>query len=287
MVGIKHRQRYIKWYHLARKVIADEKITPNLTDTRILGLVSAANWLPIASPDLIYGRNKVKTSHFPNIYTVLHSEEPRMSVGLVFNTVGSIDGTRKSILTPYSKEEKFELVRLLHELDDNYKTKVFRKIRPDYRQTPEYDDAGCFAIQTNMINEESIEQMFNCVNRIREEGSANRERLIALGKAKKSYTETPIIDLAVIEIPLDEDEYKKRIKELIGPYKACLAIKPPAEIRRRIKKDAKEVSELKREKERLDLISEIPQHPQHREAIKRLEEVNKRLKELETRGTAE
>jgi hypothetical protein len=285
MVDREHKKKYIKWYRLTRQVIDDEKIAPDLTDDQIVDLVSRNNWLPVASPDLMTEKQDVENSPYPNIFISLDEEKPEMDFGLVFNTIRSIDKIRESVLTPYSSEEKKKLVQLLRALNKNYETKVWRKIRPDYRQTPKYEfNSDCFGIQTYMINEKSIEEMFRCVNRIREEGVENRRILIERGKAKKSYTETPIIDLARITIPLDGGGYKKGIKELVNVYRVCLAIKTVAEIRKIRKSEAEEMENLKKEKKRLELISQLPQHPQYREAIKRLEKVRRRLEELEARG---
>ncbi len=254
MIGIEQKKEYIKWYRLAQQAVNDESIIPNLEDAQIIDLVSSENWLPIASPDLVDGRDAVKVSVYPNIYIDLDTEESEISIGLVFNTSVSIDRVRESILTSYSSKEKNELARLLHALDDNYNTAIAIKTRRNFRSTPEYttadENTSLFQIQTNKIDDKSIELMFDCVNRVREEGIENRVKKIESGEATPSYSETPVLDLATIDISLDEEIFVQRIREMVGLYRICLKIKTSSEIRKIEEKEAK-IARLQAEREQL------------------------------------
>lgn len=279
MVGFEFKKRYIKWYRLAQQTINDEKITPKLMDEQIMSLFSEANWMPVASPDLV-NKDAVKNSPHPNIYISLGEDEPEITVGVVFNTVRSIDRIRRSILTPYSAKEKEELVQLLHALNKNYRTNILKKIH-DYRwdQIPKYEALDPpVEVSTNKIDAKFIERMFKAASEIREEGLRKTREKKALGKF---YRENPVIGLAEITMPLDEEEFRNRIKELTKILKACTRVKTEAEIKKIRKGEAGQIKEFQEEKQRLEQMINLPHFGE--KARKRLVEVNKELKELETR----
>lgn len=279
MVDFEFKKRYIKWYRLAQQTINDEKIAPKLMDEQIMHLVSGANWLPVASPDLV-NRDDVKNSPHPNIYISLDEDEPEITVGVVFNTVRSIDRIRRSILTPYSAKEKEELIQLLHALGKNYRTSVWKKIH-DYRwdQTPKYEPLDPpVEVSTNKIDAGFIERVFKAAGEIRVEGLRKSREKKALGKF---YRENPVIGLAEITMPLDEGEFRSRIKELTKILNVCTRVKTEVEIKKIRKGEAMQIKELQEEKRRLEQMINLPYFSE--KARKRLEEVNKELKELETR----
>ena len=247
-----------------------------------MDLISRENWLPVASPDLI-NKKALRNSIYPNIYISLHEDELKMDIGLVFNTVNSIDKIR-NILTPYSTKEKTGLVQLLQEFGKMYVTQVYRKIQDHHQfQTPYYKPV--LKIPTSKIDDEFIERMFKLIIQLREEG---KEKFRHARVQRKFYRESPTITLAEITIDLDEDEYREKIGELTGILKVCIGVKTDAEIKI-IKKEEterikKRLDEL--EKERIRLIERY-YTASTEEASKILPQINQIEREINSLKSAE
>ncbi|MBA7593898.1 hypothetical protein ES703_00832 [subsurface metagenome] len=284
MVGIEQKKKYIKWYRLAQQAINDESIIPELTDEQVMGLVSDENWLPIASPEIDKlmspedVKEKVRKSKHPHIRIYL--EDQKIGIGLLFNTVASIDKL-KNILTPYFTEEKKKLVQLLCGLDEGYETLLYKKTKTTCPvDSPDYEEILDPTV-TNRIDDEFVTQMFRKLKIVRQEGI---EEIRKRKERGEWYWRGVAVHLAEVEINKNEGEYKRRVRELVEIYKVCAAVKTDTQIRRIKKNEAKEIERFRERKKTLELLCRLPWHPQYRGAVKELEEVKRRLKELEARG---
>ncbi len=224
---------------MTEETINDNFLIPHRSDKEIEGFVSQENWFMFA-PASICTREEAKNAPIPNVFFNLYEEDSTESgrIGLTFNTIQSVERI-KNILSGYSHKEKEELKNRLLSLEGVWKITVNRKIKDNFKVTPCYERE--FERQSNDINENIIDEIIATSERIREEGKENREKVKL---SKKSYTETPTIDLMVCEFYLSEDEFKKRIKEAFDVLKICLRIKTDAQIKKLEKQNEKDIIEF-------------------------------------------
>lgn len=276
------KKKYLKWYRIAQEFINDKALIPDLTDEKILKMVSGNDWLSLVSTgtDLESTRN----SKNPNIFISIRNE--KMDIGLVFNTASSIDKIN-NILLHHSEEQREKIMYLLRRLDDNYYTTIGKITKKKYWcETPTYSEY-ILNEKSNKIDDKFIEQMFKESQRIREEGKIKKE------KHQVSF-EGPHIGLVRIEIDLDEEDFKRRIKELIEIWKICVMIESNSQIESKFKKKEKELDELKKQKEFIDRENDEEKQKSLMEHYKRIgrmdifekltqnrDYVNKRISELE------
>lgn len=173
-------------------------------------------------------------------------------------------------------------------MDDNYNTTIEVKThKKRWNDTPEYNKSRLESINSNKINDEFIEKLFKESQKIREDGKIKKER------HQVSY-EGPLIGLARIEIDLNEDDFKRRIKELIEIWKICLLIENNSQIESKLKKKEKELNDLRKQKELMDKENEEEKQQTLMEHYKRIgrmdifekliqhrSDVNKKINELE------
>lgn len=230
------KTKYIKWYNLAKSIVNDPELIPDRTDQKIMDeFVSREDWLMFA-PAFISTKEEAKNAPIPNVYFVLYKEGSKRfgRVGLTFNTIKAVERL-KNILSDYSSEEKEELVKRLLSLEGVWKISVDRKIRHNFLAKPEYFPV--FKCQSNEIDKSIIDKIIIASDNIREDGREKREKMKL---TKRSYTETPSMDLMVCEFELSEDEFKKKVKEAFDVLKICLNVKTNAQIRKLEKQQKKE-----------------------------------------------
>lgn len=228
------KTKYIKWYKIAQETINDEELIPRRTDEEILECVSRVDWLMFVPKDVTI--EQAKNSPEPSIYFYI-SEHKGNVIGVSFNNLEAVKKIR-NILSPYSVSQKEAVVKKLLQLDQNWKTTLFRKVKKiRYERPPEYHEA--LSIDANKIDDTKITEFFNLVDQIRKEGKI--KRIEERTKNNKYYLEVPSIDLILIEIPLEEQIFKKRIIEAFDVLKICLGVKSDAEIRRIQREEQKPV----------------------------------------------
>ncbi len=231
------KTKYVKWYKIARDTINDESLTPFRADDEILDCVSEEDWLMFIPPDIT--RERAESLPEPNIYFYIRDDINR--IGLTFNNVGSMDKIR-NILLDYSSELKEILVEKLLKLDDRWKLSLNRKIKiKHFRNIPNF--TRIFYINTNKIDNEKINKLFDLSTQIRKDGKIRREEERV--KNDMWYSEVPSMDLMHIDIGLDEQEYKKRIIEAFDILKICLEVKSDTQIRKIQREEKKPVEVMK------------------------------------------
>ena len=227
------KQKYIKWYNLAKDFINDISLIGDRTDEEIISdCVSEEDWLIF----LPYGvtKEQAKSSENPNIYFYIRKINV---IGLTFNNVKAVDKI-KNILSPYSIIQKELIVNKILTLDNNWKTILNRKItKKHHNNVPEYTLE--LEIQTNTINDYEINKLFTLSSQIRKEGR-DKSKEIRI-KNDLFYREVPSIDLMKININLTDEEFNKRIIEAFDIMKICLAVKLDSEIKKIQKEEHKSI----------------------------------------------
>jgi len=167
------KQKYIKWYKIAREEINDDYLIPEKTDKEILNLVSREDWLMFVLADLD-NTKQAKNIPRPNIFMYIREDNKDCcGIGVTFNQVGAVD-VLKNILSRYCTDEKAELTKLLLGLDGSWKITVSRKIKDhNWQQTPKYINE--IDINCNRINNKIVDQIVECANRIRQDGKEKRK----------------------------------------------------------------------------------------------------------------
>lgn len=214
-------EEYVCFYNLTMKTLGN-KLIPDLNRDKILAFLSKKNWLII--PTLFESDKKQAINRpDPNIFFRIDVLKETMEVGLVYNTIESINRFR-NIISPFQETERIELISKLKALDNRFKVTVNKKI---YRyfplQSPEYEKAKEW--QSNSISEEVLKDIFQCSRDIRQEGLIIKEK-----KGLKWTSIRPSIDLASVEIRLDKSEFIKVLNELKPIYELVLKIKTDKEI---------------------------------------------------------
>jgi len=218
------KQKYIKWYKIAREEINDDYLIPEKTDKEILNLVSREDWLMFVLADLD-NTKQAKNIPRPNIFMYIREDNKDCcGIGVTFNQVGAVD-VLKNILSRYCTDEKAELTKLLLGLDGSWKITVSRKIKDhNWQQTPKYINE--IDINCNRINNKIVDQIVECANRIRQDGKEKRKL------SASYYMETPSVNLVETEFVLGEDTFKKKVHEACNILKVCLNIKSDVSIRK-------------------------------------------------------
>jgi hypothetical protein len=264
MLSFEEKKKYLKWYRLAQETINDKGLIPDIDDEKVLNnLVSGENWLCLVSTEI--DKENAKNSENPNVYIQIERKE--LIIGLVFNTASSIDKIN-NILLDQSKEQRGKIINLLQQLDDRYYTTLETKTKKkNYAESPTYSNP-ILTINSNKIDDKFIEKLFTESERLRKMGKEKREKGLV-------QFEGPHIGLVRIEIPMDEEDFKNVIKEIIEIWKVCITIRDDSEIRGSTRKQIKELESQKENIE--DLIS----HGLHVEELTvKLKEVDEKIKKL-------
>ncbi len=215
------RAKYIPWYRLAESVLG--KLLPHRIDKEIVKMVSATDWLILPTPEETNRRQSIERPE-PNIYIELDGD---VGVGLVCNTLES-QRKMENILLDYHSDEKDEFLRLLRQLEDDFKSAVGRKIyEHHFRQSPTYSRE--FRHRSNRMDEKLFEKIFFFAHEIHEQGRSPEKR----GKYKRIL---PTITLASTSFPPDEEAFSRKLASLKPLYELGLNIRTTSEIRRDLKR---------------------------------------------------
>lgn len=224
---IMDKEKYIKWYNLARDAVNDTFLMPKRSPEEIVSFVSREDWLDFADKDT--SLKELENSDKPNIF--FRIEDDKGTIGLTFNNVRAVDKI-KNILNGFCKSEKEELIEKLLGLELIWRIKVYRKTK-EYHQSEKADYPLVFDEPSNRIDEKNIEKIIKLSEEIREEGKRNPI-------TKRNYpSETPSINLIESTFNLSEDEFKKRTISAFDVLRTCLNVKTDFQIRRLEKEKSK------------------------------------------------
>ena len=279
------RDKYLIWYKLAKETVQDDTLIPARTDSEIKKkLVSENDWLMFLIGEFD-DTKEAKNSDRPNVFLNIFNDDNKeyARIGITFNNVKAID-TLKNILSKYCHDQKEELTKRLLEIDGSWEITVSRKIKDkNWQQAPEYKEE--FHANSNNIDDGIIDQVISWVNTIRQEGIEKRE------SSSTYYMETPSVNLIESTFPLNEEEFKKRIKDAFSILEVCLDVKSDRQIKNIEKEQDKELKELKIQAENLQnkvdkaesyISLGLATTEQVEEKKLELEKIKQRIRELET-----
>lgn len=218
--------QYIKWFKIAQEVLGNN-LVKKLDDAEVVNWISRENWLMLPLPtetDMKHAKNRQD----PNIYITLfetNSGNEKMGIGLTCNTIKSVE-KMQNILDSYHDSDRERLLSALKKLDNNFKASVSSKIKEiHFAQSPEYDCK--FELHSNQIDEKSITKIFQIANDIRERGLRLKDL-----RGTSHPIEAPSFEIAYCEFTLDEEKFRKKMRELMPVLEACLRVKRTNELTR-------------------------------------------------------
>jgi len=230
------KKKYIPYYHILEDILG--KLVPKLTSEEICNFVSNEDWMLVPT-EKESGIDDGKTRKIPNMYFALR--ENSIGIGIVCHTIPSINFF-KNITHDFHSEDKKELSTKLLDLNDNYITRLARKIKNNnFAQSPEYETVLEF--QTNTLNTTILDELIDLSDKIREEGREIRKQ------RKISWPpHTPAIYLLRTEIPKTNQDFIDTIKTIKPIYEIILNIKPEKEIKRILSKQERQKEDQEKKK---------------------------------------
>ena len=212
-------QEYLRWYKVSREVLPN--LIPSLKEDKIKENISSKDWLIFPLP---YEEGKQQAVNRPDPHIDITLRDPgKIRVGIRCNTVKSVEKL-KNILESHHLKEKTQLIQQMRALDDRFFTQVISKQKEyNFAQAPKHETL--FAAKSNTIDEAAIEQIFNLVDEIRQRGLDKKSEQ-GLG----FLPEAPVIDLVVISLPLEEEDFRSALV-MVGPiFETCRRVKTRSEI---------------------------------------------------------
>src|SRR6266581_4250954 len=177
-------EKYVPWFRAAQEVLGDS--VTRVRDEDVSKWVSKLDWaiLPYGNEE---SAEEAKNRPFPNIW--LRLEDRQMTIGLVCNTVRSIE-RMKNILTGFHTPEKQDFLNHMRKLDDTFQTSVSTKIKEfNPRQSPDYQSG--MSVKSNRISAKDFLDIFSSAETIRERGLVRRRE-----EGKSWAPESPSLTLA-------------------------------------------------------------------------------------------
>jgi DNA-directed RNA polymerase subunit RPC12/RpoP len=216
-----NNQRYVEFYRIAQDILGDNLVKPIEDDYEIVSeWVSKEGWLmlPLPSESCM---SDAKNRRGPNIYVSASDEE--IIIGIAVNTLESVYQL-KNILHEFHNKEKSDLLHEITRLEDSFLTKVERKIKEKhFNQSPRYQNE--IKIQSNKLDNESINKIFFTVDKIREDG-------LKLQKARGTShpIETPRIELTGTSFENDDEIFRQKLISIKPIFETCINIKTRTEL---------------------------------------------------------
>lgn len=214
MATKKQKKKYIKWYRVAEEVLGD--LLPHITKEDIINKVSNNDWLmlPISEKET---RREGINRKAPNIYFGLWEEE-KIHIGLTANNIPTVDRL-ENILKAVHHEEKERLLSEMKKLGDDFETRLQKKIKENYfAESPSYETLD--KIKTNEIDEDFIEKIFRTIKEVKKRGREKRKN-----ENLSFNPEAPVVNLAKVDIPKNEREFREKLSQIKPLYETCLNIK--------------------------------------------------------------
>lgn len=218
-------QRYVQLYQIAQDVLGDNLVKHVEDDNEIISeWISKEEWLMLPLPSE-RSMNEAKNRMEPNIYVSIDDDEQNVVIGLDANTLNSVKKL-KNILHEFHNSEKNYLLEKISQLDDSFSTKVNSKIKNNhFSQRPDYKQE--FLIQSNKLDNDSIEEMFIKVDEIRKRGL----NLMQV-KGTSHPIETPNIELVSTKFQNDDEIFKHKLQVIIPIFETCINIKTETSLKK-------------------------------------------------------
>jgi hypothetical protein len=232
-VQVPAKTEYIPFFRLSEPVLGE--IMPRLSDERIAELVSNENWVafPISEEET---KGEMENRLEPHIDLSLTDTKVRL--GIRCNPVQSVDKLQ-NILQEYHTLERNALVEAMKNLDDDFQTVVYAKLKEHF-WFEKGEHQARFQRQTNQLDEAGIREMLAESSRIRQEGKTKMKE-----KNLSVNPETPVIEIAFTAIDRRDDRlFQHKLAQLKPIYETCLKVKTESSIRAEKKKRAVEKSRV-------------------------------------------
>lgn len=206
---------YVRLYNLAVAAVADESVLPTRTEDQIREFISAEGWLGLREKGI--DKQELANSSEPNVWISTEAVDAAdVYIGLHFNTIGAMRKAQDLFLM-HNVKQKNKLVDKLSHLDNLYTTELNKKTKEHhFAEPPDYKTMEKF--QTNQINDERINNIFDKAKQIETEGQTKMASGIVV-------QEFPSLDLVRIKISKDDAEFQKRIKEIFDIYSTIRTVK--------------------------------------------------------------
>ena len=167
----------------------------------------------------------------PSICIVDQLNEETMEIVLQCNTVRSVDKLR-NVLDSHQTKEKAALISGLSNLDDDFQTIVYQKLKPyNFGQSP--SDVKDRTYTSRTISERVFDQLFARVDEIRKEGLEKREA------NRRDPPKLPMVGIAQVNIPRNEGLFCEKLRKLKPLYEATLGIKTRVELNKIARQEQK------------------------------------------------
>jgi hypothetical protein len=212
------KKKYVPWFSLARRILGD--LMPDVSQQDVSKWVSEQDWamLPLDEEETA---EDVKNRPYPNIW--FHMEDDKMTVGLVCNTVRSIE-RMSNILLGFHSVDRQEFVENLGHLDDTFQTRVSTKIKEyNPRQPPDYHNGP--SRQSNELSSQDFVKIFERAEEIRQQGLARRRK-----EGKAWSPEAPSLTLARSTFRIEPKLFMTKLAQLKPLYAISLRVKTKAQI---------------------------------------------------------
>ncbi len=219
------KKQYVPWFRLAKQVLTG--LLPPVPDREVPKWVSGSDWaiLPVEGEE---SAEDAKNRPYPNIY--FRISNGTMTIGLVCNTIKSIDRVR-NILNPFHSPEKQEFLACLQKLDDSFKTWVSTKVKEyNPRQQPDYEPDPDEKRSNQLIGHD-FQGLFIRADRIHSEGLDRKRR-----EGKSWLPESPSLTLARTSFKPDPTIFKDKLTQLKPLYEVLLRIRSTGQIERATRK---------------------------------------------------
>lgn len=211
------KNKYVVWYRKMESIFGDE--VPHLSDKEIEDCVSNKDWIIIP---ILGERNKqdAKLAQRPNLYFEL-SKKDEILVGVTYDKIESVRRLRE-IISPFNEKYRTAILHRLVALDDNFRTRVFRKIKRKYwAESPEYEEV--LSEQSNKMDLAKFVKLFEAVDRIFDE----RNRL----EKGKKYQLAPAINLIDTSTKRDDMCFRETLTQIKPVYEIAINVKTEEEFK--------------------------------------------------------
>ncbi|HYB04546.1 MAG TPA: hypothetical protein VED17_08790 [Nitrososphaerales archaeon] len=223
------KTEYIPFFRLSEPVLG--QLLPRLSDEQIAELVSNENWVPFPVSE---EETKGEMENRLEPHIDLSLTEITVRLGIRCNPVQSVDKLR-NILEEYHTPERNALVEAMNNLDDDFQTVVYAKLKEHF-WFEKGEHQARFQKQTNQLDEVGIRAMLTESSKIRQEGKTRmKEENLSVNP------ETPVIEIAFITLDRsDKRLFQHKLAQLKPIYETCLKVKTERCIRAEMKKLATE-----------------------------------------------
>ncbi len=219
-MNVDWKRKYVPWFRLAQRVLGD--LMPDVPEKDVPKWVSEQDWamLPLGDEEKA---EEVKNRPYPNIW--FHIENGKMTIGLVCNTVRSIE-RMSNILLGFHTPDRQEFLDHLEHLDDSFETRVSTKVKEyNPRQPPDYQSGP--SRQSNGLSGQDFVRIFERVQEIRQQGLERRRE-----EGKAWSPETPSLTLARATFRAEPRLFTDKLGQLKPLYAISLRVKTKAQIDR-------------------------------------------------------